>query len=302
MPLDALLVEWTRRAASVGSIFEAPFFRSIAAFGDWLSSSRAQGRVLRRAYRHRQIVAEGAIALTLSNSSWPKDRSSAVSTPMSECDRCDAGVKSADERHDGGRVVAAPLAPAGRCANSRTTSDAPRSDAGSEVTQSEAVYERVAPVVRRTVRFYAATDPERDDIAQDALISILRSRGSVADPKQLEAWAARVTFNTILSAFRRRKLRRWLPLEAEADEPPVRASDFEGREILTRVQQIFERLPEVERAALSLKLLGNLSQLEIAGICGCSLRTVRRRLKSARQRFTRLARADPALRNRVRAT
>jgi RNA polymerase sigma factor (sigma-70 family) len=173
----------------------------------------------------------------------------------------------------------------------------------SEVTGPEAVYERVAPVVQRMVWLYAGADPERDDIAQDALLSVLKNTGSVTDAEQLEAWAARVTFNTICSAFRRRKLRRWLPLEAlQSDELPARESDFEGREILARVQRLLERLPAAERLPLALELLGNASQQEIARRCGCSQRTVRRRLKTARQRFMRLARADPGLRSRVRAT
>jgi DNA-directed RNA polymerase specialized sigma24 family protein len=49
----------------------------------------------------------------------------------------------------------------------------------------------------------------------------------------------------------------------------------------------------------TLELLGNASQEEIARVCACSQRTVRRRLKAARERFIRLVRSDPALASRL---
>lgn len=170
-------------------------------------------------------------------------------------------------------------------------------------TAPEAIYERVAPVVRRTVAFYAPTDPEREDMAQDALVAILRNRATVSTSEQLEAWAARVTFNTMCSAFRRRKLRRWLPLESlRGADPEAPVSDFEAREFLERTLGLLDQLPVKEGTVLRLELLANVSHAEIARRCGCSKRTVRRRLKSARQRFMNLSHADATLKSRFRAT
>jgi RNA polymerase sigma-70 factor (ECF subfamily) len=147
---------------------------------------------------------------------------------------------------------------------------------------------------------YLATDPERDDITQDILLSVLRGAGTVRDPSQLEAWVARVAFNTICNVFRRRKLVRWLSLEALAGyEPPAPQVDFEGRELVSRAQRILERLPTAERMPFTLQLLGNASAAEIARLCGCSERTLRRRLSAARRRFTRLVKLDPVLASRL---
>ena len=166
----------------------------------------------------------------------------------------------------------------------------------SEGTRTELLYERLAPVVNRMVWLYLATDSERDDIAQDIFISIIKSAHSVRDPALLEAWAARVAFNTICNLFRRRKLRRWLSLEAlESYEPPGDHADFEGRELVTRAQRVLEQLPVAERMPFTLELFGNASHNEIARVCACSARTLRRRLKAARERFLSLARRDPAL-------
>jgi RNA polymerase sigma-70 factor, ECF subfamily len=172
-----------------------------------------------------------------------------------------------------------------------------------EASEAELVYERVAPVVNRLVWAYLATDPERDDIAQDIFLSIVRRRGSVRDPARLEAWAARVAFNAICNAFRRRKFRRWLSLEPlRENEQPKYQADVEGRELVVRAQHVLEKLPLSQRMPLTLELLSNASQSEIARLCGCSERTLRRRLQAARERFSVLARRDPALASRLTDT
>lgn len=173
----------------------------------------------------------------------------------------------------------------------------------SDATAGELLYERVAPVVNRMVWLYLATDPERDDIAQDIFVSIVRAADTVRDARQLESWAARVAFNTICNVFRRRKILRWLSLEAlKGYDPPTHPIDFEGRELVARTQRVLECLPVTERMPFTLQLLGNASLEEIARICGCSERTARRRLRAARERFVRLARRDPALAARLADT
>jgi len=169
-----------------------------------------------------------------------------------------------------------------------------------EASEADLLYERVAPVVNRMVWLYLATDPDRDDIAQDIFVSIMRRASSVRDPAHLEAWAARVAFNAVCNLFRRRKLRRWMSLDLlQEDEQPDGHTDFEGRELVARAQRILESLPMTERMPFTLELFGNASQHEIAKLCGCSERTLRRRLKAARERFLFLARRDPALSSRL---
>jgi RNA polymerase sigma factor (sigma-70 family) len=167
-------------------------------------------------------------------------------------------------------------------------------------TQADELYERIAPVVSRMVWLYLATDPERDDIAQDILISVLRRADTLRDPGSLEAWASRVAFNRICNLFRARKLRRWLSLEMLSDaEPPAPEADFEGRELLARTQRILERLPVAERMPFTLQMLAGASVEQIAAQCGWSERTTRRRLKAARARFLRLVRLDSVLSARL---
>ena len=167
-------------------------------------------------------------------------------------------------------------------------------------TPEELLYARVAPVVGRVVWTYLATDPERDDIAQEIFLCIVRGASSVKDPARLEGWAARVAVNAIWNIFRRRKFRRWLSLDSFGDaEPLLDHADFEGRELLVRAQRILELLPLKQRMPFTLRLLGNASVEEIARLCDCSPRTIKRRLTEARTRFIRLAERDPALASRL---
>jgi DNA-directed RNA polymerase specialized sigma24 family protein len=68
---------------------------------------------------------------------------------------------------------------------------------------------------------------------------------------------------------------------------------------VARTQKVLEHLPVKERMPFTLMLLGNADMEEIAKLCECSPRTVRRRLRAARTRFTRLAERDPALAGRL---
>ncbi len=169
-----------------------------------------------------------------------------------------------------------------------------------EGTQAERLHARLAPVVNRLVWSLLGVDAERDDLVHDIFVRILRQAHTVRDPAKLEDWAARVTINAVKSEFRRRKLRRFFSLDA-ADASPASAyhPDFDGRELLLRTTRLLETLPVAERIPFTLQLLEAKPVEEIARVCGSSERTIKRRLKSARERFTRLAEGDPLLRSRL---
>lgn len=143
-------------------------------------------------------------------------------------------------------------------------------------------------------------NPNRNDLVHDIFIKILRSAHTVRDPALLEGWAARVTVNAIKNEFRRRKLRRTFSLEAVPEDLSSSVHpDFEGRELLKRTTRLLDSMPVNERMPFTLQLLENRPVEEIAQLCDTSERTIKRRLKSARERFARLAENDPLLRSRL---
>ena len=161
-------------------------------------------------------------------------------------------------------------------------------------------YERLAPIVNKLLWTLLGPDPERDDLAHEICVRILRNADNLRDPARLEAWAARVTVNAIKNEFRARKLRRMFALDADPEEAEAYHPDFEGRELLLRTYRVLMLLPARERLPFTLRLIAQQSVEEIAAVSGSSVRTVQRRLNAARERFTRLATQDPLLCERLR--
>jgi len=169
-------------------------------------------------------------------------------------------------------------------------------------TEAEALHGRLAPVVNRLVWSFLGPDAERDDLVHDIFVRILRSAHTVREPARMEDWAARVAVNCIKNEFRRRKLRRFFSLDPHIDdEAHSYHADFEGRELLRRTSRLLEQLPVDERIPLTLQLMQESSIEEIANVCGSSERTIKRRLKSAKERFARLAKHDSLVYSRLAA-
>jgi RNA polymerase sigma factor (sigma-70 family) len=173
---------------------------------------------------------------------------------------------------------------------------------GGESTRAEVLHARLAPVVNRLLWTFLGTDPDRDDIAHDIFIKIIRGAERVRDPARLEGWAATVAMNSIRNEFRRRKLRRFLAFDPTDDtDAPSHHPDFEGRELLLRTQRLLEALPTDERIPLTLRLMDQARAEEIARVCGYSVRSAKRRLQAAKARFARRAERDPLVKARLTA-
>jgi RNA polymerase sigma-70 factor (ECF subfamily) len=166
-----------------------------------------------------------------------------------------------------------------------------------EDTADQVFFARVAPIVNGLVWSMLGPDSEREDIAHEAFIRIFRGRAALRNSDSVEAWAARVTVNTVKNELRRRRLRRWVSFDFWSDDPPLRThvEDLQGRELVRAAFRVLERLPTNERVALSLRLFHDVEVEEVARLTGCSLRTTKRRLSAGRAKFERLASRDSLL-------
>ena len=164
------------------------------------------------------------------------------------------------------------------------------------------LYTKLAPTVNKLLWTLLGPDSERDDLAHEIFLKILQHAHQLRDPLRIEAWASRLVINAVKNEFRRRKLRRWLRLRDEDEDEPRYHPDFDGREVLLRTYRVLAKLPADERLPLTLRLIGQQSAEEIAASSGCSTRTVKRRLKAGRERFLRLAAADPLLAVRIQSS
>lgn len=164
-----------------------------------------------------------------------------------------------------------------------------------------AVYDRFASDVNRLVWRVLGADAEHDDVVHQVFIHIVSGIHRVRDPGALSAWMASVCVKTVRTEIRRRRLRRFFFVGgADVSHVAAPVEDHDARELLEKVYSVLETLPADERIAFALRHIDQLSLVEVADACACSLATVKRRLKKADERFARLADTDASLSERLR--
>lgn len=134
-------------------------------------------------------------------------------------------------------------------------------------------------------------DPE--EAAHDVLLTALRRIDRVYDAAHLPAWLFGITRRTVARLRRRAWYRRWIPgAEIERADPrsgPARL--YEVSETGRLVHEILDELPAIEREVLVLCLLEERTDVEAAAMLGIPAGTAKSRLRRAREKFVRIARA-----------
>lgn len=171
-----------------------------------------------------------------------------------------------------------------------------------DVTGAAALFDRFQAQVNRLVWRVMGADSEHDDLVSHVFAIALAGVHRVRDASTLEGWMVCLTVNTVRSELRKRRFRRWFRFETDqqADEPAY-SVDHDAREALRRTYTLLDRLPASERIAFVLRFIEGLALGDVAASCGCSLATIKRRLSSAENAFTRLAAQDPVLAERLTA-
>jgi RNA polymerase sigma-70 factor (ECF subfamily) len=132
---------------------------------------------------------------------------------------------------------------------------------------------------------------EAEDVVQDALVKAWKTRWRVRDPEKFPAWLATIARHRARDIFRKR---RTVPLSATTNEVIEASSAAEpgGSELDQQLHSALAALPELHRAALTLRyfeemdyrsienILG-LSNGALRGILGRSLASMRKQLRPA---------------------
>jgi RNA polymerase sigma-70 factor (ECF subfamily) len=148
--------------------------------------------------------------------------------------------------------------------------------------------------VRSLVRCLVPRDGEADDVAQTAMLEILRSLGSYSGKAPLERWADGIAYRTAMAALRSRYRRaRQAPVHPAGDAAglaPARDAPPAGGSLVDRLllADLLGRLSEPKRTALVLKLGFGHSVAEIARLTDVPANTVRDRLRAARRELRAL--------------
>jgi len=144
----------------------------------------------------------------------------------------------------------------------------------------ESVVSELFPRIRNLVRYLVRGDGDADDIAQEAMVAIVRGLPSYRGEGQIASWADRVAVRETFACLRRvRKARAQLDAGADLsavphpDGPP---DDYAERR---RAVKLLDDLPDDQRHVVVLHHVLGLSVPEIADEVGAPFETVRSRLR-----------------------
>jgi RNA polymerase sigma-70 factor (ECF subfamily) len=143
-------------------------------------------------------------------------------------------------------------------------------------------------------------DAEIPDLVQEVFIqafkSLVRYRG---DAGGLPSWIGQITIRTARGCIRKRKVRRVVE-----SRDGHRMDDFHSPsmspaqvQVMHATYRLLESLPAQERIVFVLRYIDQKDIEEIATLCNVSPATVKRRTRSALERFRKRAKADPVLRD-----
>ena len=140
---------------------------------------------------------------------------------------------------------------------------------------------------------------EADDLTQDSFLQVFRKLGAFRGESALSTWIYRVSVNTILMHFRKKKVKMLSIQEPLAGEPCLprpehgrideRLGNTVDRIALTRAM---EELPRGYRQILLLHEVTGYDHREIAGLLGCSIGNSKSQLHRAKARMRDLLTAS----------
>ena len=128
-----------------------------------------------------------------------------------------------------------------------------------------------------------------DDVVQLAFIEIFRSLDRFEGRSKVSTWIRRVAINVALQHIRRKRRKRWLITEPDADEIRHNAEAvdeirrLEERETLEKVYSALEHISKKKRLVWLLHELVGFDNENIADFLDIPLNTVRSRLLAARK-------------------
>jgi len=154
------------------------------------------------------------------------------------------------------------------------------------------------PRIRNLIRYLLRGDEAVDDIAQEAMIAILRGLPSFRGEGSLRAWADRIVARVALGWVRRDRRQRSLERESVGQGEPPSAVETPDQ-YLVRRQAVarLDRLSYEQRHALVLHHVVGLSVPEVAAQLSVPIETVRSRLRLAQNKLRQLEHEshDPGL-------
>lgn len=190
-----------------------------------------------------------------------------------------------------------------------TEDDASLIEAVADGNASRAVvlYDRLRPVVSRTIRRLAPRSVEHEDLVQQAFLELVVSLRSRPQVRSLDAWASTIAARTVYQRLRRTRLEERFAAvaspDADLESPAERAASPEDgplltsvrRQALRRVSAVLARLNQSRVQVFVLHDVHGFELKEIADILGITVANAQSRLVRGRGDVHAALEAQPDL-------
>ena len=140
----------------------------------------------------------------------------------------------------------------------------------------------MAPRVRNLVRYLVRDDVDVDDIAQEAMVAVLKNLGDYRDEGAFSAWVDRITVRTTFKVLHRCKRRREEPLDLDLERAEPAHDAFGEFHSRRRLVALLDRLAPPQRHVVVLHYVLGMTVLEIGDELEIPEGTVRSRLRLAK--------------------
>jgi RNA polymerase sigma-70 factor (ECF subfamily) len=150
----------------------------------------------------------------------------------------------------------------------------------------EQVYRSFSPYVASLVARLDPRAPDPEDVVQDVFLEAARGLRRLRDPSAVKAWLRTVCVRLVGRRLRRRRMWRFLGIDAEADERLLlidAGTSAPDRLLLERVYRVLDQLPVQDRLAFALHHIEGETLEMVASLCRCSLATAKRRIARTQQ-------------------
>jgi RNA polymerase sigma-70 factor, ECF subfamily len=164
-------------------------------------------------------------------------------------------------------------------------------------TAVQALYHQFSGTARRVLIQTLGSDRDVEDLTQDTLIIVVERASALRDAQSLRSFVIGVAIRLAKNEIRRRRIRRFVGLEAVAEAPLIDPHDAATVQSVRHLYRALERMDLTARAAFVMRYVHGCDLAETAAACRCSVSTIKRKLVRAETRFSALVQADPVLRD-----